>query len=58
MANNQWAYVPPEGRTLGDVERGWAQLERAEHEREGALQGALMKLEQMEQLAKNFHRKV
>ncbi|XP_067099877.1 spectrin beta chain, non-erythrocytic 5 [Osmerus mordax] len=57
MANNQWAYVPPEGRTLGDVERGWAQLERAEHEREGALQGALMRLEQLEQLAKNFHRK-
>ncbi|KAK1893658.1 Spectrin beta chain non-erythrocytic 5 [Dissostichus eleginoides] len=49
-ANNQWAYNPPE-------EKSWAVLERAEHERERALQEALLRLENLEQLAQKFERK-
>ncbi|KAL0170165.1 hypothetical protein M9458_034761, partial [Cirrhinus mrigala] len=56
-ANNQWDYIPPEGKTLGDIERNWTLLERAEHQRERALQVALMRLEQLEQLAQKFGRK-
>uniref|UniRef100_A0A4W6DIZ9 Spectrin beta, non-erythrocytic 5 n=1 Tax=Lates calcarifer TaxID=8187 RepID=A0A4W6DIZ9_LATCA len=56
-ANNQWAYNPPEGKTLSDVERSWVLLERAEHERERALQEALLRLENLEQLAQKFGRK-
>lgn len=56
-ANNQRAFVPPEGQTLRDVEREWLVLERAEHEREGALQAALLRLEHLEQLAQKFERK-
>ncbi|XP_028251320.1 spectrin beta chain, non-erythrocytic 5 [Parambassis ranga] len=56
-ANNQWAYNPPEGKTLSDIEKSWALLERAEHERERALQEALLRLENLEQLAQKFGRK-
>ncbi|XP_034530593.1 spectrin beta chain, non-erythrocytic 1 [Notolabrus celidotus] len=56
-ANNQRAYNPPEGKTLSDVERSWVLLERAEHERERALLGALLRLENLEQLAQKFERK-
>uniref|UniRef100_A0A667YRF9 Spectrin, beta, non-erythrocytic 5 n=1 Tax=Myripristis murdjan TaxID=586833 RepID=A0A667YRF9_9TELE len=56
-ANNQWAYVPPEGKTVGDIEKSWVLLERAEHERERALQGALLRLQNLEQLAQKFARK-
>ncbi|KAM8913952.1 spectrin beta chain, non-erythrocytic 5 isoform 3-T3 [Spinachia spinachia] len=56
-ANNQWAYNPPEGHTLRDMERCWVLLERAEHERERALQEALLRLENLEQLAQKFERK-
>ncbi|KAK0154564.1 Spectrin beta chain, non-erythrocytic 5 [Merluccius polli] len=56
-ANNQWAYIPPEGKALSDLERSWVCLERAEHEREGALQGALQRLQLLEQLANKFWRK-
>nr|XP_046269773.1 spectrin beta chain, non-erythrocytic 5 [Scatophagus argus] len=56
-ANNQWAYSPPEGKTLSDIEKSWVLLERAEHERERALQEALLRLENLEQLAQNFERK-
>ncbi|XP_049319614.1 spectrin beta chain, non-erythrocytic 5 isoform X1 [Astyanax mexicanus] len=56
-ANNQRAYIPPEGKTLGDIEKNWALLERAEHERERDLQKALLRLEQLEQLAQKFSRK-
>lgn len=55
------AFLPSccvEGKTLSDIERSWVQLERAEHEREGALQEALLRLEQLEQLAQKFCRKV
>lgn len=57
MANNQCAYVPPEGKTLGDIERTWTLLERAEYEREQYLQKALLRLEQLEHLAQRFGRK-
>ncbi|XP_057715583.1 spectrin beta chain, non-erythrocytic 5 isoform X1 [Corythoichthys intestinalis] len=56
-ANNQRAYAPSEGKTLRDIEKGWLLLEKAEHEREGALQGALLRLESLEQLAQRFGRK-
>ncbi|CAN9501902.1 unnamed protein product [Ophioblennius macclurei] len=56
-ANNQRAYNPPEGKTLSDIEKSWALLERAEHERERALQEALLRLESLEQLAQKFSRK-
>ncbi|XP_020497621.2 spectrin beta chain, non-erythrocytic 5 [Labrus bergylta] len=56
-ANNQRAYNPPEGKTLSDVEKSWVLLERAEHERERALQEALLRLENLEQLAQKFERK-
>uniref|UniRef100_A0A3B4GB01 Spectrin beta chain, non-erythrocytic 5-like n=1 Tax=Pundamilia nyererei TaxID=303518 RepID=A0A3B4GB01_9CICH len=56
-ANNQWAYNPPEGKTLNDIEKSWAMLERAEHERERALQETLLRLESLEQLAQKFARK-
>ncbi|KAM9777958.1 spectrin beta chain, non-erythrocytic 5 [Neosynchiropus ocellatus] len=55
--NNQWAYNPPEGKTLSDIEKNWLLLERAEHERERALQEALLRLENLEQLAQKFARK-
>lgn len=47
-----------EGKTLRDVEKSWVLLERAEHERERALQEALRRLEYLEQLAQQFGRKV
>uniref|UniRef100_A0A3Q3IUH0 Calponin-homology (CH) domain-containing protein n=1 Tax=Monopterus albus TaxID=43700 RepID=A0A3Q3IUH0_MONAL len=56
-ANNQWPYNPPEGKTLSDIEKSWVLLERAEHERERALQEALLRLENLEQLAQKFGRK-
>uniref|UniRef100_UPI0037E8FE98 spectrin beta chain, non-erythrocytic 5 n=1 Tax=Semicossyphus pulcher TaxID=241346 RepID=UPI0037E8FE98 len=56
-ANNQRAYNPPEGKTLSDIEKSWVLLERAEHERERALQEALLRLESLEQLAQKFERK-
>ena len=46
------------GKTLRDIEKSWVLLERAEHERERALQGALLRLENLEQLAQKFGRKV
>ncbi|XP_056867453.1 spectrin beta chain, non-erythrocytic 5 isoform X2 [Takifugu flavidus] len=56
-ANNQRAYSPPEGKSLSDIEKSWFLLERAEHERERALQEALLLLENLEQLAQKFRRK-
>lgn len=46
------------GKTLSDIEKSWVLLERAEHDREGALQKALLRLENLEQLAQKFGRKV
>lgn len=46
------------GKSLRDLEKSWLVLERAEHERERALQEALLFLENLEQLAQKFRRKV
>lgn len=46
------------GQTLRDIEKNWVLLEKAEHERERALQEALLHLETLEQLAQKFGRKV
>ncbi|CAM9921766.1 unnamed protein product [Lampetra planeri] len=56
-ANNQRDYVPPEGRTLRDIERRWGELERAEHAREKALRAELNRQEMLERLGQRFQRK-
>ncbi|NXD80777.1 SPTN5 protein, partial [Halcyon senegalensis] len=56
-ANNQWPYLPPEGRMLQDVEKHWIILEKAEHNRGKALQNEMMRLERLEQLAQRFLKK-
>ncbi|XP_054017486.1 spectrin beta chain, non-erythrocytic 5 [Dryobates pubescens] len=56
-ANNQWPYLPPEGRTLQDVEKHWVILEKAEHNRGKALQKEMLRLERLEQLAQRFMKK-
>ena len=43
-------YVPPEGKTLNDLEISWTALERAEHERDLALKRELNRQEQLEQM--------
>ncbi|KAM6274075.1 spectrin beta chain, non-erythrocytic 5 [Porphyrio hochstetteri] len=56
-ANNQRPYLPPEGRTLQDVEKYWIILEKAEHSRGKALQKEMLRLERLEQLAQRFLKK-
>ncbi|XP_065610862.1 spectrin beta chain, non-erythrocytic 5 isoform X1 [Cyrtonyx montezumae] len=56
-ANNLRLYMPPEGRTLQDVEKHWIILEKAEHNRGKALQKEMLRLEKLEQLAKRFLKK-
>uniref|UniRef100_A0A8C3KKS8 Calponin-homology (CH) domain-containing protein n=1 Tax=Calidris pygmaea TaxID=425635 RepID=A0A8C3KKS8_9CHAR len=56
-ANNQRPYLPPEGRTLQDVEKHWIILEKAEHNRGKALQKEMLRLERLEQLAQRFLKK-
>ncbi|XP_071665312.1 spectrin beta chain, non-erythrocytic 5 [Patagioenas fasciata] len=56
-ANNQWPYLPPEGRTLQDVEKQWIILEKSEHNRGKALQKEMLRLERLEQLAQRFLKK-
>uniref|UniRef100_A0A8B9QPH1 Calponin-homology (CH) domain-containing protein n=1 Tax=Anas platyrhynchos TaxID=8839 RepID=A0A8B9QPH1_ANAPL len=56
-ANNQRPYLPPEGRTLQDVEKHWIILEKAEHNRGKALQKEMLRLEKLEQLAQRFQKK-
>ncbi|NXP72171.1 SPTN5 protein, partial [Ramphastos sulfuratus] len=56
-ANNQRAYLPPEGRTLQDVEKHWIILEKAEHNRGKALQKEMLRLERLEQLVQRFMKK-
>lgn len=56
-ANNQRPYLPPEGRTLQDVEKHWIILEKAEHSRGKALQKEMLRLEKLEQLAQRFLKK-
>lgn len=40
-ANNLKPYLPVEGKMISDVNRAWARLEKAEHERELALYAEL-----------------
>uniref|UniRef100_A0A8C8T063 Calponin-homology (CH) domain-containing protein n=1 Tax=Pelusios castaneus TaxID=367368 RepID=A0A8C8T063_9SAUR len=56
-ANNQRLYLPPEGKTLQDVEKHWVILEKAEHSRGEALQQEMRRLERVEQLAQRFLKK-
>ncbi|XP_074853761.1 spectrin beta chain, non-erythrocytic 5 [Carettochelys insculpta] len=56
-ANNQRPYLPPEGRTLQDMEKHWIILEKAEHSRGEALQREMRRLETVEQLAQRFLKK-
>ncbi|KAM6131195.1 spectrin beta chain, non-erythrocytic 5 [Pterocles gutturalis] len=56
-ANNQRPYLPPEGKTLQDVEKHWIILEKAEHNRGKALQKEMLRLERLEQLAQRFMKK-
>lgn len=57
QANHQRPYLPPEGRTLQDLEKEWVILEKAEHNRGKALQGELLRLERVEQLVQRFLKK-
>ncbi|XP_053239381.1 spectrin beta chain, non-erythrocytic 5 isoform X2 [Podarcis raffonei] len=56
-AHNQRAYLPPEGKTLRDLEKQWVVLEKAEHNREKAIQEELLRLERVEQLVQRFLKK-
>lgn len=42
-SNNQKPYLPHEGKMLGDINRAWDMLEKAEHERELALRDELIR---------------
>ncbi|XP_053553803.1 spectrin beta chain, non-erythrocytic 5 [Bombina bombina] len=55
--NNLRPYFPPDGKSLSDLEKYWMILEKAEYEREKALQLELLRLERLEQLAQTFHKK-
>ncbi|XP_077178896.1 spectrin beta chain, non-erythrocytic 5 isoform X2 [Paroedura picta] len=57
QANHQRPYLPPEGRTLRDLENEWVSLENAEHNRGKALQQELLRLERAEQLVQRFLKK-
>ncbi|KAM5130020.1 spectrin beta chain, non-erythrocytic 5 [Mantella aurantiaca] len=57
QGNNLKPYFPLDGWSLGDLEKHWDILEKAEYGREKALQAELMRLEKMEQLAQIFHKK-
>jgi len=56
-AQNQRPYLPKEGKLISDINRAWAQLEKAEHERELALREELVRQENLEQLATKFNKK-
>ncbi|XP_061467332.1 spectrin beta chain, non-erythrocytic 5 [Rhineura floridana] len=57
QANNQYAYLPPEGKMLRDLEKEWVILEKAEHNRGKAIQQELLRLERVEQLVQRFLKK-
>ncbi|XP_073494936.1 spectrin beta chain, non-erythrocytic 5 isoform X1 [Phyllobates terribilis] len=57
QANNLRPYFPPDGRFLSDIEKYWKVLEKAEYEREKALQKELLRLEGLEHLAQMFQKK-
>eukprot|EP00794_Sanderia_malayensis_P017796 gene17796-19573_t len=56
-SNHQKLYEPPEGAMIGDLNAAWAELEKAEHEREVALRDELIRQERLEQLVERFMRK-
>ncbi|XP_060114613.1 spectrin beta chain, non-erythrocytic 4 [Heteronotia binoei] len=56
-ANNRKLYVPREGRSISDINKAWARLEKAEHEREVALRNELIRQEKLELLAQRFDHK-
>ncbi|RNA19157.1 spectrin beta chain-like isoform X1, partial [Brachionus plicatilis] len=56
-AQNQRPYLPKEGKLISDINRAWAELEKAEHERELALREELVRQENLEQLANKFNKK-
>nr|XP_057911997.1 spectrin beta chain, erythrocytic isoform X2 [Doryrhamphus excisus] len=56
-ANNQRVYTPKDGVLVADINRAWARLERAEHEREQVLRDELIRQEKLEQMARRFDRK-
>lgn len=56
-AQNQRPYLPREGKLISDINRAWAELEKAEHERELALREELVRQENLEQLASKFNKK-
>jgi len=56
-ASRRRPYLPPDGLGLHDLESGWAQLERAEHGRQGALIDELQRQERLELRAQLFHKK-
>uniref|UniRef100_A0A6I8NU58 Spectrin beta, non-erythrocytic 4 n=1 Tax=Ornithorhynchus anatinus TaxID=9258 RepID=A0A6I8NU58_ORNAN len=56
-ASNRKLYVPSEGRSISDINKAWTQLEKAEHEREAALRGELIRQEKLELLAQRFDHK-
>ncbi|OCT68556.1 spectrin beta chain, non-erythrocytic 5 [Xenopus laevis] len=55
--NNLRPYFPPDGKSLIDVEKYWDILEKAEYQREKALQAEMLRLERLEHLAQMFHKK-
>ncbi|XP_040268693.1 spectrin beta chain, non-erythrocytic 5 [Bufo bufo] len=57
QANNLRPSILPDLKTLSDIEKYWTVLEKAEHEREKALQNELLRLERLEQLAQIFQKK-
>ncbi|XP_026559809.1 spectrin beta chain, non-erythrocytic 5 [Pseudonaja textilis] len=57
QVNNQRAYLPPEGRTLRDLEKEWIALEKAEDSRGKAILQELLRLEKVEQQVQIFLKK-
>ncbi|XP_072287539.1 spectrin beta chain, non-erythrocytic 4 isoform X2 [Pyxicephalus adspersus] len=53
----QKVYVPPEGKTISDINKAWTRLEKAEHEREVALRNELIRQEKLELLSQRFDQK-
>nr|XP_033806940.1 spectrin beta chain, non-erythrocytic 5 isoform X2 [Geotrypetes seraphini] len=57
QARNLRPYLPPEGRTLRDIETHWTVLEKVEHSREKALHLEMLRLKKLEQLVQRFQKK-
>ncbi|KAM8952646.1 spectrin beta chain, non-erythrocytic 4 [Pelodytes ibericus] len=50
-------YIPPDGKAISDINKAWARLEKAEHEREVALRNELIRQEKLELLSQRFDQK-